>query len=81
MAARLAAFAAQEDRKAEVMIRRNGSDLGLCAEPPDGIEPSTYALRMRQITLTSAVTLRVTCGASHLCSPIRRPSEYPFVYP
>ncbi len=23
-------------------------DLGFCAEPPDGIEPSTYALRVRR---------------------------------
>lgn len=36
----------------EVSTLGNGeaqvSDLGFCTEPPDGIEPSTYALRVRR---------------------------------
>ena len=38
--------------EAHVMILRNGEaqagDLGFRMEPPDGIEPSTYALRVRR---------------------------------
>lgn len=37
-----------EDGEAQAMIRKMRSDLGFSFEPPDGIEPSTYALRVRR---------------------------------
>ena len=48
LAARLAARPRNSKQKAQVMIGDQAGDLGLSMEPPDGIEPSTYALRVRR---------------------------------
>jgi hypothetical protein len=48
MAARLAALSTCGYTEAPAMIPNKRSDQGFCLEPPDGIEPSTYALRVRR---------------------------------
>jgi hypothetical protein len=51
MAARMAALPDSIMTEAQVKIPDQGVGLGLQVEPPDGIEPSTYALRVRRSTV------------------------------
>jgi hypothetical protein len=48
LAARLAAQPAEGMQKAQVVIGDQAGDLGFWVEPPVGIEPTTYALRVRR---------------------------------
>ena len=60
-------------KKAQAIGDQAG-DLGLSVEPPDGIEPSTYALRVRPDGLVYRLVLvpRVVCWSVVVrwCSPV-----------
>jgi len=59
--------------KVQVKIRDHNPDLGLRVEPPVGIEPTTYALRVRSGSLVVVVLVLVgrpwTSVVVRRCSP------------
>lgn len=73
---RLAARPGDGKQRAQVMIGNQAGDLGLSAEPPDRIEPSTYALRDQNGCPADLVTRRSSSGIAsrHLAPLPRRPS-------
>ncbi len=71
---RLAARPREGTKKAQVVIDDQAGDLGLPMEPPDGIEPSTYALRVGSGLLVHRLVLMpgAAFGSAIVrsCSPV-----------